>query len=67
MPLKIRIERSNDYIVISNNIQRKNILENSSKTGLLNLRERVRLIINKDLIIEDDNNLFIVKIPVIKL
>jgi len=67
MPLKIRIDRSNDYIVISNNIQRKNILENSSKTGLLNLRERVRLIINKDLIIEDDNNLFIVKIPVIKL
>ncbi len=66
MPLKIRIERSNDNIVVSNNIQRKNILENTSKTGLLNLKERVRLILDKDLIIEEDNNQFIVKIPGIK-
>jgi len=66
MPLKIRIEKSNDNIVVSNNIQRKNILENSSKTGLLNLKERVRLILDKDLIYEEDYNQFIVKLPIIK-
>jgi two-component system, LytTR family, sensor kinase len=66
LPLKIRIERSNDNVMVSNNIQRKNILEKTSKKGLLNLKERVRLILDKDLIIEEDNNQFIIKIPVIK-
>lgn len=65
-PLKVRIERSNNNLVVSNNIQRKNILENTSKTGLLNLKERVRLILDKDLIYEEDNNQFIVKLPIIK-
>jgi sensor histidine kinase YesM len=64
--LKIRIERMNDVIVVSNNIQRKNILENELKTGLLNLKERIRLILDKNLILEEDNNLFIVKLPIIK-
>ncbi len=64
LPLKIRIERSNDNIVVSNKIQKKTILENSPKTGLLNLKERVRLILGKDLIFEENNNQFIVKLPV---
>lgn len=66
LPLKIRIERNIDNIVVSNNIQRKNILESKLKTGLLNLKERVKLILDKDLIYEEDNNQFIVKLPIIK-
>jgi hypothetical protein len=66
LPLKIRIERNIDKIVVSNNIQRKNILESKPKTGLLNLKERVKLILDKDLIYEEDNNQFIVKLPIIK-
>lgn len=66
VPLKVSIVRNNDKIMVSNNIQRKNILESKSKTGLLNLRERVKLILDKDLIYEEDNNQFIVKLPVIK-
>jgi len=66
LPLKIRIERRNDNIEVSNNIQKKNIIENSSKTGLLNLKERIRLILDKDLILEEDNNQFIVKLPLCK-
>jgi len=66
LPLKIRIERNIDNIVVSNNIQRKNILESKLKTGLLNLKERVRLILDKDLIYEEENNQFIVKLPIIK-
>ncbi len=67
VPLKVSIVRNNDKIVVSNNIQRKNILESKSKTGLLNLKERVKLILDKDLIYEEVNNQFIVKLPVIKL
>ncbi len=66
VPLKISIERNNDKIVVSNNILRKNILVSKSKTGLLNLKERVKLILDKDLIYEEDNNQFIVKLPIIK-
>ena len=66
LPLKIRIERNIDNIVVSNNIQRKNILASKLKTGLLNLKERVKLILNKDLIYEENNNQFIVKLPIIK-
>lgn len=66
LPLKIRIERNIDNIVVSNNIQRKNILASKLKTGLLNLKERVKLILDKDLIYEEDNNQFIVKLPIIK-
>src|SRR5690554_309385 len=66
LPLKIILERNIDNIVVSNNIQRKNILESKLKTGLLNLKERVKLILDKDLIYEENNNQFIVKLPIIK-
>jgi LytS/YehU family sensor histidine kinase len=66
MPLIISITRDNDDIVISNNIQRKNIIKNSTKTGLQNLKERVRLILDKELIFKEENNSFVVKMPVIK-
>ena len=65
IPLKIQINRTNDYIVVSNNIQRKNIMENSSGTGLINLKERVNLIIKKELVIREEKNQFIVKLPFI--
>jgi LytS/YehU family sensor histidine kinase len=66
MPLIISITRDNDDIVISNNIQRKNIIKNSTKTGLQNLKERVRLILDKELIFKEENNSFVLKMPVIK-
>ena len=66
IPLRIQINRFDNYIVVSNNIQRKNILGNESKTGLKNLKERVKLILGKELIIQEANNQFIVKLPFIQ-
>jgi two-component system, LytTR family, sensor kinase len=66
-PLKINIIRQGDYLKISNNIQRKNSLENSAKTGLQNLAERVFLIMGKKLVTEETNNEFVVKMPIIQL
>jgi LytS/YehU family sensor histidine kinase len=66
MPLIINITRNNNYIVVSNNLQKKNIIERSMKTGLQNLKERVRLILDKELIFKEENDSFIVKIPVIE-
>ena len=66
-PLRIEINNSNDYIVVSNLIQRKNILESSTRTGLSNLKERVKLITGKELIVSENNNQFVVKLPVIRV
>lgn len=63
IPMKIQINRTDDYIIVSNNIQRKNIMENSSRTGLINLKERVNLILKRELVIMEENNQFIVKLP----
>lgn len=64
-PLNIKIEIFDDYIAVSNNIQRKDIIGGSTQKGLRNLSERVKLIMNKDLIIIENKNEFIVKMPII--
>lgn len=65
-PLRIDISLMGDYIIMTNNIRKKSILNDSSGTGLLNLKERVKLIMNKELIICQEDNQFTVKLPVIK-
>lgn len=66
-PLKIKIFNNNDYIFVSNTIQRKNILESSTQMGLSNLRERVRSIMDKELVVTEENNQFMIKIPINQL
>ncbi len=66
-PLEIRIYNSKEFIIVSNVIQKKNILHSSTQTGLLNLKERVKLILGKELIIDEENNQFIVKLPIIQV
>jgi len=65
-PLKIDISIVEGYIVISNNIQKRTILNNSPGTGLLNLKERVKLIMDKDMIVSRENDRFTVKLPIIR-
>ncbi len=66
-PLIIRITIDRDYIVVSNTIQRKTVLENSTQTGLTNLKERVSLITGRELIVHEDNDQFVIKLPVIRI
>ena len=66
-PLVVKIYNSDDYIIVLNTIQRKNIIENSTKMGLSNLKERVRLIMDRELIVNEDINQFVVKLPIIRL
>jgi two-component system LytT family sensor kinase len=66
-PLKIQIYNSNGFIVVSNVIQKKHILESSPQTGLSNLRERVKLILGKELIVSKENSRFIVKLPIVQV
>lgn len=66
-PLKINIYEEELFIVVSNNIQRKNTLDNSYGTGLSNLKKRIKLITGKEMIVSRENNKFIVKIHVIDI
>lgn len=62
-PLKIDIIKEKTWLVISNNIQKKNIMRNSLGLGLENLKERFKMITGLDLIITANDNYYTVKIP----
>jgi Putative regulator of cell autolysis len=66
-PLMINIKSDGMYVSVSNNIQRKSIVKDSSGLGLPNLKERVRLISGKEVIINQENNMFIVKLPIVSI
>ena len=53
-----------DKITVRNNLQKKNQLEPSSKIGLKNLNERCRLILGREIEIQETVDEFVVKIPV---
>lgn len=64
-PLKIHIYGGDGYISISNNVQRKNRLPNSPGIGLPNLKERVRAITAREVIISQEDNKFVAKLPLV--
>jgi sensor histidine kinase YesM len=66
-PLVIHINADDKYISISNNIQRKSTLSNSPGMGLSNLKERVKLITGKEVVINQENNQFIVTLPLVDI
>lgn len=65
-PLRIKIIGDAEYIIVSNNIQRKNILNNKTGTGLRNLKERTKLVMKKELVQLEQEGVFVIKVPVIR-
>ena len=67
-PLTIQIRNTEDaYIEVSNNLQLKNNRPVSSGIGLPNIRERYQYISDREVLIEESQAYFLVKIPLIKL
>lgn len=67
-PLKIRIYIvESKYIIVSNSIQKKNIFRNFRGTGLANLKERVKLMMGEDLLIDQSDNQFLIRLPIIRI
>ena len=66
MNISIYCERNgkSSFICISNPVRKKQNAASSGK-GLENLLQRYRMICGKDIIIEDENNIFTVKLPLI--
>jgi hypothetical protein len=64
-PLLIRIDVCNDYLVVTNNLQKKNRPVQSTHIGLDNIRTRYGLITNRDVRVIETAAEFRVEIPLI--
>lgn len=64
-PLTIDIVTIGDYIVVSNNLQRRARVDGSNRQGLDNLRSLYGFLTEKPVIVEQTDNRFFVKIPLL--
>jgi hypothetical protein len=64
-PLHIRIYLEGDYLVIQNDFQKKEVLHERQGVGLQNIINRYGIITNRKVLIEQNENTFTVKIPVL--
>lgn len=65
-PLLINIALNGDYLKVENKVRDKQYAAGSTKIGLTNLSNRYRLVYNKDIIINKEQDKFVVKLPLIK-
>ncbi len=65
-PLHIKIAMNGQYLKVSNNVKPKPYAVNSTGIGLRNLSSRYRIICQKDIIIENTRESYVVKLPLIK-
>jgi len=66
-PLDIKIFCEDDNLVVTNNKQIRNIMPSTTKIGLQNIRDRYGFLVNKEVIIEDLETTFTVKIPLVNM
>ena len=64
-PLSIHITVLEDYLIVSNNLQQKKLVEHSNQLGLENLKTLYAFLSDKPLIITKDAERFLVKVPLI--
>ena len=64
-PLHIRIFLDNDYLVIQNDYQKKEVLQDRQGVGLQNIINRYGIITNRKVLIAQNENTFTVKIPIL--
>lgn len=64
-PLHIRIYIENNYLVVENNLQKKEVLQDRRGVGLQNIVNRYGLISERKVLIEQNESFFKVMIPVL--
>jgi len=65
-PLNIQITLNNEYLKVCNNVKPKPYLVHSTGIGLKNLSSRYKILCNKDIVVENTDEYFAVKLPLIK-
>lgn len=64
-PLHIRIYIENNYLIVENNLQKKEVLQDRKGVGLQNIVNRYALISERKVLVEETTNAFRVKIPIL--
>ena len=64
-PLKIKLSLNGEYVKVYNNKKPKPYLVDSTNIGLRNLSNRYMLLCNKNIVIENKESSFLVKLPLI--
>ena len=65
-PLRIIIEKKDEFILVKNNLNPRDVKRHSTQTGLKNLSKRYELVSQKRIMVKQTNSDFEVKIPVLK-
>lgn len=64
-PLHITIKEEGDFLIISNDLKKRNSMAESIGVGLENIARRYELSCDKSIQITDSDNIFTVKVPII--
>lgn len=65
-PLTVIIEQTEDHLIVSNNIKKKNILKgDSSEVGLSNIKSRYTFLTEKEVKVSQSEGQFIVQLPLL--
>lgn len=66
-PLEISLSVANNFIIVSNTLQPKEVKEESTHLGLKNIQSRYEFLSDRKVEIENTESRFIVKIPLLEL
>ncbi|MEO1053185.1 MAG: histidine kinase [Bacteroidota bacterium] len=66
LQIDIYVDRNNN-IVVKNNLQKKNVIEKSTKTGLSNIRKRYAYFGQHDIAVASGNGNFLVSVPLLNI
>ena len=64
-PLKLKIYEQDQFLVIENNLQKKQVIKESSGVGLQNIESRYRLLTNRQMTINETTDTFKVSVPIL--
>lgn len=64
-PLHIKIYIDNNYLIVENNLQKKEVLQDRKGVGLQNIVNRYALLSERKVIVQEDESFFRVKIPIL--
>ena len=64
-PLHIKIYSEDNYLIVENNLQKKEVLQDRKGVGLQNIVNRYALISERKVLIEENHQYFKIKIPIL--
>lgn len=65
-PLRIRLFEDDNYLVVANKLNKKRSVESGTGIGLENIKKRYRYLSEKPVLIMEDADSFVVKIPILE-